>query len=162
MSEEKECRYRDYEKEFDENKHLPSSDLEYEKNAEEDCRYYVGYDGDDGDDGDDDDGDDGDGDDDDIEPYNFSDYVDLLSVTEYVDNPDLDKITNIILALIKANNILSCKETSFSFDFEYGEYNKWIETAKLFNENIENENIEYCNNYRILIDEGAIVCKLLD
>ena len=90
------------------------------------------------------------------EPYNFSDYVDLISVSEYVDNPDFDKITNIILALSKTNNILNCKETSFTYDFSIGEYNKWKETAKLFN-----ENIEFSNDYRILIDEEAIVCKLI-
>ena len=148
-----------YEKEFDENKHLPSSDLEYEKNAKEDDDYYKKCEKDDYDDDDDEDDDDYDDDDDDgndIEPYIFSNYEDLLSVSEHVDDPDSDKIKNIIFALIKTNDILKCKETSFVFDFQYGEYNKWIETAKLFN-----ENIEYCNNYRILIDEDSIVCKVI-
>ncbi len=86
--------------------------------------------------------------------YNFIDYNDLIAVSEYMDNPDLDKITNIINALIKANNILNCIETSFNFDFTFGEYSKWVEIAKIFN-----ENDEINNDYIILIDETSIVCK---
>jgi hypothetical protein len=86
--------------------------------------------------------------------YSFSDYLDLIAVSEYMDNPDLDKITNIINALIKANKILNCIETSFNFDFTFGEYSKWVEIAKIFN-----ENDEINNDYIILIDETSIVCK---
>jgi len=88
--------------------------------------------------------------------YNFIDYNDLLSVAEQEDTPDVDKITNIINALIKTTKILNCEEVSFKFDFEFGEYNKWIETAKLFNDKISS------NDYRILIDEDAIVCKSIN
>ena len=90
------------------------------------------------------------------ETYNFTDYEDLISISEYVDNPEINKISNIIIALIKTIDILNCKETSFTYDFAFGDYNKWVETAKLFN-----KNIEYCNNYIILNDEEEIVCKLI-
>ena len=137
MSEEKGDRDGDYIKGFDENKHLPSSDLDYEydyDNEEYDDAYDDAY----------------------KDSYNFTDYEDLISVSEYMDNPEIDKISNIIIALIKTINILSCKETSFTYDFTYGDYNKWVETAKLFN-----KNVEYYNNYCILIDEELIVCKLI-
>ena len=92
--------------------------------------------------------------------YNFIDYNDLISVSEYTDNPDLDKITNIINGLIEIHKILNCSESSFNFDFTFGEYSKWIETAKLFNENDKINKIN--KNYIILIEEEAIVCKLLN
>jgi len=92
-----------------------------------------------------------------VDSYNFIDYNDLLSVSEYVDNPDLDKITNVINALIETNKILNSIETSFNFDFTFGEYSKWIEIATLFN---ENDKIN--KNYIILIDEISIICKSLN
>jgi hypothetical protein len=115
---------------------------------------YDGYDYDDYDS----DGKDGndDADDDCLDSYNFIDYNDLLSVAEQEDTPDVDKITNIINAMIKTTKILNCEEVSFKFDFEFGEYNKWIETANLFNDKI------CSNDYRILIDEDAIVCKYIN
>ena len=150
MSENKEEREGDHNKEFDYYKHSPSNDIAYE-NSLNDC---DGYDYDDYDD--DDDNDDNEDDDDCIESYNFTGYNDLLCVAEQEDNPDIDKITNIINAMIKTSKILNCKEVSFTFDFEFGEYNKWTETAKLFNEKI-------CDNdYRILIDEDAIVYRFMN
>jgi hypothetical protein len=146
------------EKDADENKHLPSRDSESEKKDNEDYAYEK--DADEKDDKDyynDDDDDEDDDDDDDGEPRNFLNYEDLISVSEYVYDPDLDKITNIIFALIKTIDILNCKETSFAFDLTIGNHNEWLETAKLFN-----ENINYCNNYRILIDEDAIVCRFIE
>jgi hypothetical protein len=88
--------------------------------------------------------------------FNFTDYEELISVAYYIDNPDLDKITNLINALVKSNIILKCKEVSFKYNFDYGDYNKWIDTAKMFNKNNE------CNNHRILIDEDSIVCINLE
>ena len=139
---------RKYDKEYDENKHLPSSDLEYEKKANEDYAYYGKHDVDDYDYDD--------YDDDYVESYNFTDYVDLISVSEYVDNPDFDKITNIIFALFKIFDVLNCRETSFTYDFAFGDFNQWVKTAKSFN-----ENADYCNVYRILIDEEEIICNLI-
>jgi len=96
-------------------------------------------------------------DDDDGKTYNFTDYEDLIYVSDYIDNPELDKITNIINAMIKSNIILKCKEVSFKFNFDYGDYNKWVDTATIFNNN------EECfNNYRILIDEDSIVLYMYD
>lgn len=79
----------------------------------------------------------------------FTDYDNMISILKYTDNPKLDKITNIINALTKTN-FSEYKEVSFKFDFNYGYYNEWLDAAKLFNETA----IEY----RILIDEDAIVC----
>ena len=59
--------------------------------------------------------------------------------------------------MIKSNIILKCKEVSFKFNFDYGDYNKWVDTAKIFN-----KNEECCNNYRILIDEDSIVLYMYD
>jgi hypothetical protein len=138
----------------DEYKHLPTNDLEYEKNENKDYDYDNDNKNHDDDDYDGDD--DYDDYDDYVEDYNFTDYVDLLSVSEYVDNPDLDKITNIVFALFKTFDVLNCRETSFTIDFAFGDYIEWVKTAKLFN-----ENIEYCNVYRILIDEETIICNLI-
>lgn len=88
--------------------------------------------------------------------YNFAEYVQLILVSNYTDNPAVDKITNIIHAMIHTTQTLECKEVSFKFNFDYGDYNMWMETAAQFN-----ENVAYCSNYRILIDEESIVCLCL-
>ena len=87
--------------------------------------------------------------------YNFSEYERLISVSNYTDNPSVDKITNIIHAMIHANQSLECKEVTFKFNFDYGAYSMWMKTAAQFNE------VAYCTNYRILIDEESIVCICL-
>ena len=52
--------------------------------------------------------------------------------------------------------IKKCKEVSFKFDFKLGPYESWIDIAEYFNSNYVG------TDYRILIDEDAIVCKLLN
>ena len=88
--------------------------------------------------------------------FTFTDYEKLISVSDYMENPKLNKITNIINALIKSNIILKYKEVGFKYNFDYGDYNKWVESATIFN-----KNNEYCNTYRILIDEESIVCRMI-
>jgi hypothetical protein len=63
---------------------------------------------------------------------------------------------NVEKSAFKIRNALNCKEVSFTFDFEFGEYNKWTETAKLFNEKM------FDNDYLILIDEDAIVYRFIN
>jgi hypothetical protein len=86
----------------------------------------------------------------------FTDYEDLISVSGYIDNPDVDKITNIINAMIQANIILQCKQVSFKINFNYGKYNNWVDIATFFNKNLKK-----CNKYHILIDEESLVCICL-
>jgi hypothetical protein len=86
--------------------------------------------------------------------YEFKTYEELIEVTKQEDTPD--KINNIVIALIKAITIKKCKETSFKFDFSLGTRAKWIEAAENFN----NTNVDV--DYRMLIDETAIVCYLVN
>lgn len=96
---------------------------------------------------------------DDIDGYDgaiqkFKNYEELLSLTEQEDTKD--KLKNIGFALIKAVVKLRCKEVSFKFDFKLGPYESWIDIAEYFNSNYVGK------DYRIIIDEDAIVCKLLN
>ena len=84
----------------------------------------------------------------------FKNYEELLSLTQLEDKKYT--INNIVFALIKAVKILKCKEVSFKFDFNLGPYESWIDIAEYFNSNYVG------TDYRILIDEDAIVCKLLN
>ena len=84
----------------------------------------------------------------------FKNYEELLLLTEQEDTKY--KLKNIGLALIKAVIILKCKEVSFKFDFKLGPYESWIDIAEYLNSNYVGK------DYRILIDEDAIVCKLLN
>ena len=86
--------------------------------------------------------------------YEFKSYEELIEITKQEDTPD--KISNIVTALIKAITIKKCKETSFKFDFSLGTRDKWIEAAENFN----NTNVSV--DYRMLIDETAIVCYLVN
>ena len=86
--------------------------------------------------------------------YEFKTYEELIEVTKQEDTPY--KITNIVTALIKSITIKKCKETSFKFDFSLGTRDKWIEAAENFN----NTNVGV--DYRMLIDETAIVCYLVN
>lgn len=116
----------------------------YEEEREDYRDYYRDYDSDDGDYSDY------------GKTYNFAEYEQLISVSNYTDNPSVDKITNIIHAMIHTTQSLECKEVTFKFNFDYGVYSMWMETAAQFN-----ENVAYCTNYRILIDEESIVCICL-
>ena len=94
-------------------------------------------------------------DDNEEECFDFVDYDDLISVTEYVYNPEIDKISNIILALFRSNEILCCRKTTIKYDFK--DYNKWAETVNAFK-----KNDKYCYKYRVLIDETEIISILLN
>lgn len=98
-------------------------------------------------------------DDDDDETFScyetFNSYEYLISVSNYIDNPKLDKITNIMNAMVKTA-MLKCKEVCFRIDFVYGNVNDWIDAAKKFNETYDNS--DNCN-YSILVDEEAIVTQ---
>lgn len=77
-------------------------------------------------------------------------FEELLFLSNYSENPNLDKITNVIYALyalFESMRILD-GEISFKYNFNYGDYSTWKTKAKLFND----ENTIYC----ILLDEEAI------
>jgi len=77
----------------------------------------------------------------------FETFEELLCASNYVENPETDKITNVIYALMEYNRVFP-GEVSFKYNFDYGDYFVWIATAKKFND----EN----NTYRALIDEEAL------
>jgi len=84
----------------------------------------------------------------------FKNYEELLLLTHQEDTKH--KLKNIVFALMKAVVQLKCKEVSFKFDFKLGPYESWIDIADYFNSN------HVGTVYRILIDEDAIVCVLLN
>ena len=86
--------------------------------------------------------------------HKFTNYEELLLLTKQEDTED--KLKNIVFALIKSVIILNCEEVSFKFDLNLGSYNSWVEISTYFNSN------HVGTDYRILIDEDAIVCKLLN
>jgi len=101
------------------------------------------------------DNDDNDDNDDEEECFDFINVDDLISVSNYVYNPEIDKTSNILLALFKSNEMLCCRKTTFKYD--YKDYNKWIETVNAFK-----KNNNYCYKYRVLIDEEQIISILLN
>jgi hypothetical protein len=86
--------------------------------------------------------------------YSYSNYEELISLTKQEETKYTHK--NIVFALIKLITIKKIKEVSFKFDFKLGPYESWINIAKYFNSNYVGK------DYRILIDEDAIVCRLLN
>jgi len=84
----------------------------------------------------------------------FTNYEELLSLSKHEDTKYT--IKNILFALMKAVVQLKCKEVSFKFDFKLEPYERWVDIAKDFNSNYVG------TDYRILIDEDAIVCVLLN
>jgi len=80
----------------------------------------------------------------------FENFEELLVLSKYTENPNLDKITNIIYALyalFEAMRILD-GEISFKYNFNYGNYSSWLTKAKIFNDKH--------NNHCVLMDEDAI------
>ena len=86
--------------------------------------------------------------------YSYSNYEELISLTKQEETKYTHK--NIVFALIKLITIKKTKEVSFTFDFKLGPYESWINIAEYFNSNYVGK------DYRILIDEDAIVCRLLN
>ena len=86
--------------------------------------------------------------------YTFSDYEELLTLTKHQDTEYT--INNILFTLIKLITIKKTKEVSFKFDFKLSPYKNWLDIAEYFNSNYVG------TDYRILIDEDSIVCRLLN
>jgi hypothetical protein len=86
--------------------------------------------------------------------YSYLDYEELISLTKQEETKYTHK--NIVFVLIKLITIKKTKEVSFKFDFKLGPYESWINIADYFNSNYVGK------DYRILIDEDAIVCRLLN
>jgi hypothetical protein len=155
---------RKYNKEYDgdiKSKHVPSKyDEEFDKEYAEDLKYEE-YEKNKNKNNDNDDNDDNDKNDDNdnvdyfVESIHNDNYGDLLGIAEHREDKNKNKITNVIIALIKLFKISDCNETSFKYDFTFGPLSEWMETAKLYNDNYSSD------IYRILIDENSIVCSKL-
>lgn len=83
----------------------------------------------------------------------FTDYRALMACAGYEVHADTDKITNIIYALVWITDDKE-EEMSFRYNFEYGDYSKWMAAAQLYNTTL-------LRTHRILLDEESIVCVLL-
>ena len=80
----------------------------------------------------------------------IQEYEELLSLSKYTENPNLDKISNVIYALnalFESMRILD-GEISFKYNFNFGDYSLWMTKAQIFNAEP--------HNYCILLDEEAI------
>ena len=88
------------------------------------------------------------------ETQKFTNYEELLSLTQQ--EKTQDKLKDIVFALMKSIIILKCKEVSFKFDFKFASYDSWVDISSYFNSNHTG------TDYRILIDEDAIVCILIN
>jgi hypothetical protein len=77
-------------------------------------------------------------------------FEELLFVSKYSENLNLDKITNIIYALYALFEYMRILdgEIRFKYNFNYGDYLTWKTKAKLFND----EHTIYC----VLLDEEGI------
>ena len=80
----------------------------------------------------------------------FEEFEELLFLSKYTENPNLDKITNVIYALYALFALFESmySEISFKYNFDYGDYWSWMTNAKIFNEEHDN----YC----VLLDEEAM------
>jgi len=97
-------------------------------------------------------------DDDDYDEYFhtpiLNNYDELMNLAKH-DKTD-DKIRDILYGLIKYVKIIKKKEIGFTFDYTIEPRQKWIDIAKEFNSNVVGR------DYRILIDETAIVCYVVN
>ena len=109
------------------------------------CNDYDSYDYDDYDD--DDDGNDN-------NLIIFNNYDELMYLTEQIKTDN--KLNDILYGLIKYVNIIKKKEVGYTFDYTIKPKNEWLDIAKEFNSNIVG------SDYRILIDETAIVCYVIN
>ena len=109
------------------------------------CNDYDSYDYDDYDD--DDDGNDN-------NLIIFNNYDELMYLTEQIKTDN--KLNDILYGLIKYVKIIKKKEIGFTFDYTIEPRQKWIDIAKEFNSNVVGR------DYRILIDETAIVCYVVN
>ena len=84
----------------------------------------------------------------------FNNYDELMYVTKQIKTDD--KLRDILYGLIKYVNIIKKKEVGFTFDYTIEPRHKWLNIAKEFNSTIVGR------DYRILIDENAIVCYIIN
>lgn len=80
----------------------------------------------------------------------FNNYDELMNLSKH-DKTD-NKLRDIINGLIKYKK----KEVGFTFDYTIAPKDKWLDIAKEFNSTIIGR------DYRILIDEDAIVCYVIN
>ena len=84
----------------------------------------------------------------------FNNYDELMYVTKQIKTDD--KLRDILYGLIKYVNIIKKKKVGFTFDYTIEPRHKWLNIAKEFNSNIVGR------DYRILIDEDAIICYVIN
>ena len=83
----------------------------------------------------------------------FNNYDELMYLTNHTKTDD--KVRDILYGLIKYVNINKTK-VRFTFDYTIKPKDKWLDIAKEFNSTIVGK------DYRILIDEDAIVCYVIN
>lgn len=88
------------------------------------------------------------------EPTIFNNYEELMNLTKQLRSNN--KVYDIVYGLIKLVILKKKKEISFMYDFNIAPKNKWLDIAKEFNSTIVG------SDYRILIDEEAIVCYVIN
>ena len=97
--------------------------------------------------------DDDDDNDDDNNFIIFNNYDELMYLTNHTKTDD--KVRDILYGLIKYVNINKTK-VRFTFDYTIKPKHEWLDIAEEFKSNIEGR------DYRILIDEEAIVCYVIN
>jgi len=84
----------------------------------------------------------------------FNNYDELMYLTKQIKTDN--KLRDILYGLIKYVNIIKKKEVRFTFDYTIKPKDEWLDIAKEFNSTIVGR------DYRILIDEEAIVCYVIN
>ena len=87
-------------------------------------------------------------------PITLDNYGELMKLAKHEKTDD--KLRDILYGLIKYVNIIKKKEIGFIFDYTIEPRQKWLDIVKEFNSTIVGR------DYRILIDEEAIVCYVIN
>lgn len=87
-------------------------------------------------------------------PITLDNYDELMKLAKHEKTDD--KLRDILYGLIKYGKIIKKKEIGFIFDYTIEPRQKWLDIVKEFNSTIVGR------DYRILIDEEAIVCYVIN
>jgi len=87
-------------------------------------------------------------------PITLDNYDELMKLAKHEKTDD--KLRDILYGLIKYGKIIKKKEIGFIFDYTIEPRKKWLDIVKEFNSTIVGR------DYRILIDEEAIVCYVIN
>ena len=87
-------------------------------------------------------------------PITLDNYDELMKLAKHEKTDD--KLRDILYGLIKYGKIIKKKEIGFIFDYTIEPRQKWLDIVKEFN------SIIVGSDYRILIDEEAIICYVIN